>query len=50
MVSELAGWVRGRFTGQKMRRIGAHVAGCPECHDIAASLRQLNEELPGISK
>jgi RNA polymerase sigma factor (sigma-70 family) len=50
MVSELAGWVRGRFTEQKLRRIGAHVAGCPECHDIAASLRQLNEELPGISK
>src|SRR5262245_47113394 len=29
MVTELAGWVRGRYTPQKMRRIGAHVSGCP---------------------
>jgi RNA polymerase sigma factor (sigma-70 family) len=49
MVAELAGWVRGRFTAQKMARIGAHVTGCPECHEIAAGLRQLNEELPTIS-
>jgi RNA polymerase sigma factor (sigma-70 family) len=49
MVTELAGWVRGRYTPQKMRRISAHVAGCPECHDIADSLRRLNQELPGIS-
>lgn len=50
MVCELAGWVRGRFTAQKMRRIGAHVAGCPECHEIAEGLRQLNEELPGVTR
>ncbi len=49
MVTELAGWVRGRYTAQKMRRIGAHVEGCPECHEIAESLRSLNGELPGIS-
>jgi RNA polymerase sigma factor (sigma-70 family) len=49
MVAELAGWVRGRFTAQKMARIGAHVAGCPVCHEIADGLRQLNEELPTIS-
>lgn len=49
MVAELAGWVRGRFTAQKMARIGAHVSGCPECHEIAAGLRQLNEELPTIN-
>jgi RNA polymerase sigma factor (sigma-70 family) len=47
MVTELAGWVRGRYTDQKMRRIGAHVDGCPECQEIAGSLRRLNQELSG---
>jgi RNA polymerase sigma factor (sigma-70 family) len=47
-VPELAGWVRGRFTAQKMRRIAAHVAGCAACDEIVAGLRQLNQELPGI--
>jgi len=47
-VTELAGWVRGRFTPPKARRIAAHVAGCAACQEIVASLRQLNQELPGI--
>jgi RNA polymerase sigma factor (sigma-70 family) len=50
MVCELAGWVRGRFTPQKTRRIDAHVAACPECQEIADGLRRLNEELPGVSR
>lgn len=49
MVTELAGWVRGRYTAQKMRRVGAHVEGCPECQRIAESLRRLNQELPGVA-
>lgn len=49
MVTELAGWVRGRHAPQKMRRIDAHVSGCPECHEIADGLRSLNQELPGIN-
>ncbi|MFL6125335.1 sigma-70 family RNA polymerase sigma factor [Actinophytocola sp.] len=50
LVCELAGWVRGRFTSQKMRRVAAHVDGCPECQEIADGLRRLNEELPGIAR
>jgi RNA polymerase sigma factor (sigma-70 family) len=49
MAGELAGWVRGRFTPLKMRRIAAHLVACPNCHEIATDLERLNEELPGLS-
>jgi RNA polymerase sigma factor (sigma-70 family) len=46
---ELAGWVRGRFAPLKMRRISAHLAACPNCHEIATDLERLNQELPGLT-
>jgi RNA polymerase sigma factor (sigma-70 family) len=49
VVSELAGWVRGRFPDRKMNKIAAHVRGCADCREAADGLRQLNDELPGIS-
>jgi hypothetical protein len=49
VVSELAGWVRGRFPDRKMNKIAAHVRSCQDCGERAAGLRQLNDELPGIN-
>jgi RNA polymerase sigma factor (sigma-70 family) len=49
VVSELAGWVRGRFPARKMSKIAAHVQGCTDCREVADGLRQLNDELPGVT-
>jgi RNA polymerase sigma factor (sigma-70 family) len=49
VATELAGWVRGRFPTRKAQRIAAHVRDCPDCREVAAGLRRLNGELPGIS-
>jgi RNA polymerase sigma factor (sigma-70 family) len=46
---DLAGWVRGRFSELKTRKIAAHLRGCADCRAVAADLRRLNDELPGIS-
>jgi hypothetical protein len=32
-----------------MNKIAAHVRGCQDCGGLADGLRQLNDELPGIT-
>ncbi|WP_245589732.1 sigma-70 family RNA polymerase sigma factor [Amycolatopsis balhimycina] len=43
---QLAKWVRDGIGDQKAHRITAHLDRCADCRELAAGLRQLNEELP----
>jgi len=43
---QLARWVRDGIGDHKAHRITAHLDGCADCRELAAGLRQLNEELP----
>jgi RNA polymerase sigma factor (sigma-70 family) len=43
---QLARWVRDGIGDQKAHRITAHLDRCADCRELAAVLRQLNEELP----
>ncbi|MGW3967154.1 sigma-70 family RNA polymerase sigma factor [Amycolatopsis sp. NPDC005003] len=43
---QLARWVRDGISDHKAHRIAAHLDRCPDCRELAAGLRQLNEELP----
>jgi RNA polymerase sigma factor (sigma-70 family) len=42
----LAKWVRDGIGDQKAHRITTHLDHCADCRELAAGLRQLNEELP----
>lgn len=46
VAGDLVGWVRGRFSELRTRKITAHLRGCAACREIAAELRLLNDELP----
>ncbi|MEU5262101.1 sigma-70 family RNA polymerase sigma factor [Amycolatopsis sp. NPDC021455] len=43
---QLAKWVRDGIGDQKAHRITTHLDRCADCRELAAGLRQLNEELP----
>ncbi|WP_410590040.1 sigma-70 family RNA polymerase sigma factor [Amycolatopsis sp. lyj-23] len=43
---QLARWVRDGISDHKAHRIAAHLDRCPDCRELAAGLRRLNEELP----
>ncbi|MGW4064670.1 sigma-70 family RNA polymerase sigma factor [Amycolatopsis sp. NPDC004747] len=43
---QLARWVRDGISDHKAHRIADHLDRCPDCRELAAGLRQLNEELP----
>ncbi|MEQ0565435.1 sigma-70 family RNA polymerase sigma factor [Amycolatopsis sp. NEAU-NG30] len=43
---QLARWVRDGISDHKAGRISAHLDRCADCRELAAGLRQLNEELP----
>ncbi len=43
---QLAKFVRDGISDHKAHRIAAHLDRCPDCRELAAGLRQLNEELP----
>ncbi|MEV7098716.1 sigma-70 family RNA polymerase sigma factor [Amycolatopsis sp. NPDC051045] len=43
---QLARWVRDGISDHKAHRIAAHLDRCVDCRELAAGLRQLNEELP----
>jgi RNA polymerase sigma factor (sigma-70 family) len=43
---QLARWVRDGLSDLKAHRIAAHLDRCADCRELAAGLRQLNEELP----
>jgi RNA polymerase sigma factor (sigma-70 family) len=45
-VDQLAGYVRHTLGVRRTRAIAAHLEGCAGCRDIAAELRELNEQLP----
>ncbi|MDQ7808932.1 sigma-70 family RNA polymerase sigma factor [Amycolatopsis sp. A133] len=46
VTGQLARWVRDGISDHKAHRIAAHLDRCPDCRELAAGLRQLNEELP----
>ncbi|MEU4253433.1 sigma-70 family RNA polymerase sigma factor [Amycolatopsis sp. NPDC026612] len=46
VTGQLARWVRDGISDHKAHRIAAHLDGCADCRELAAGLRQLNEELP----
>lgn len=46
VTGQLARWVRDGISDHKAHRIAAHLDQCADCRELAAGLRQLNEELP----
>lgn len=45
VATQLAGWIRHGGTALKTQRITTHLARCTDCRELAANLRQVNQEL-----
>jgi len=45
VAGQLAGWIRHGGTEHKTRRITTHLNQCGRCRELAAGLRQVNQEL-----
>lgn len=45
VAGQLAGWIRHGGTAHKTRRITTHLNQCTSCRDLAAGLREVNQEL-----
>lgn len=45
IAGQLAGWIRHGGSEYKSRRITTHLEQCPGCRELAAGLREVNQEL-----